>query len=298
MKVIKFEKFHSKFRSRLPEENAEFYGCSFKGANLVCSQFRNCKFFTCDFSDGRLLGTEFWNCKFENCLFCRTLISERSLLPEQLAGAEGLIFLPKRGKPQLDGVKLDKAYLAAYSLRGGSGHFANFSGVTFYSFSMTNTKLFNADLSETVWKDFKLSGCDFSGSNLSHSCFNGGRLKKCILGGVDFAGTLVSQECEVDDSARTDILVGGGAFVGPGKDLRGLDLRRSVLQDLDLGGADLSGCDLRHAYIGNTSLRGAKLFGCKLQGTRITRRCLDGALYDATTMSVAKVLEDEPYWRN
>lgn len=275
----------------LPTSRTRFERCSFRRVSLYCEHFSKCTFIACDFSESYLPSCHFSDCVFSDCLFLGAIVDEKTKLPLEIATLPCLRFFAKKGPADIAGAYLKNKFLCKYRLKDACGNFVNLKGASLVTFHVFDSRFIGANLIECVFDDFTLSSSNFCGADFSASCFNSGQIEGCDFSDAKFRGSLLSKDCQVDEASRLQIVEAGGKFIGPGSDLRNQDLRRSVIQSLNLDNVDLSGSDLRGVFISSTSLRGAKLLGCKVSGARISRQSLEGAQYDEDLLKRAKIID-------
>jgi|GEM_PF-3846547 len=264
--LIEFKQFKQGLFTKFPEKRCKFVGCSFFGATLSSTTFRDCEFIHCNFSGANLEKTNLSTCLIEDCFFFNTVIDRRTKWPPGFNIPDGC----KTWEPgvNLSGTIARKHWICSYNLSKCNIDFSDFQGATFCEVIFKNTSLIRGNLGNCVFRQASfenadLRGCSFNGSSLIET-----RFSNCMFQSSSFKKAIYDSSTILDETAKRYMSESGAVFVGPGVDLRGRDLRRAILCDANLEGADLSGADLSFAYFGNAKIEGAKFEGTILRGAR------------------------------
>lgn len=239
-------------------------GCILDGAQ-ICGT---------DFTEADVSGASFVGCDVDAALFRWTLCSRETVWPY---GAKGRISGVATLGPGLDlrEWRLRDRFLYGLDLSGCLLDKADLTGCTLSTAVLDACSLEETSLKQVELQDASLRGVRLRGSRMDH----------CNLRGVDLTSSTglpkSMRGCTYDASTVwpselfTYAVKNGALLIGPGVNLAGADLRRSILCNADLRDANLEGADLRHADLNTADLRGARL-----EGARLDKAILRGTILD------------------
>ncbi|HJN78374.1 MAG TPA: pentapeptide repeat-containing protein [Myxococcota bacterium] len=215
-----------------------------------------------------------------------------------------------------EGADLSDCHLHGTNLSGFDGREVRLVGASLRGARLDGAMLAGVDLSAADLSDTDLADADLSGARLSGTLVDGafiGRVVGLDAGVVDDLlerGALldIAALVPIEDApgaqklgiaARVlDVIPGrrrappGDLRLGPGVDLSGRDLRRTILAGLDLSGANLREARLDGADLQGTDLSQARMDGARLSGANLADALLVGvaaaeARFDDTDLSGA-----------
>ena len=183
----------------------------------------------------------------------------------------------------LSGLNLKDAILPEIDLSGASLIRADFERAILFESNLSGTTLLNANLRQTHLEQANLSEADleladFTGAilnraNLSGANFYRANFKSANLSGADLRGSKNLETAHLygavyDPNTRFpenfNPANSGAVLIKTNANLAGMNLRGTVLIDMDLSGANLEGASLEEAVLYDTNLTNANLKGASL----------------------------------
>jgi len=218
------------------------------GANLAGLNLSNADLPEANLENANLDGANLTSANLTNAVLTGTNLTGTNLTDAVLTSAisGGIAGVP---------VSLPTNWMLVTGYLVGPG--AELSGADFTGANLTNTNLSSADLADASFEGATLTGTSLTGANLT---------------GVSSGGIT-----GVPSSLPTNWMFVTGYLVGPGAELRNVDLSGANLEGSDLAGADLASANLDGANVTDANLDGAELTFAGLTGvTWSNTTCPDG----------------------
>lgn len=247
--------------------NSNVQGASLRRANLRGAFFQQVNLTGADLQDADLRGAVFTGCSLNDALLDGALWDEHTVWPDSTAHRHTLYIGPcaRLAGALLTGRDLQKANLQGSDLRDADLRHCNLRGANFRGGRLMGANFSGADLHGAIFHYADLSGATVAHHQLQHADI------RCAA--IDAAPTTVwhtpttqrvptppshaPKEPPAPFASRAGCLIQNVNWQGA--DLRGVDLRGAVLQQVCLRDADLRGAILAGATVDEVDFHGATL---------------------------------------